>query len=1228
MAPGSDGDDEELVEIELEEELPPPLPPERARTVPVLPVGAAPPVVAEETTADDDIVADIVEVRQPMAEAAEEDARADRRLYEAEADAAAATAPARRAVLLLEAARLVDGPPAEVLEATRRAFAADPGLPVALWPLRRLLAAGGHWQELSDSYAAAADACAPSAAANATARAYLADLRVERGRVLEDHLDRDADAIASYRQALHAVPDHVGALLALLLVGARRQEAEVIAPALAGLARRAGGAQHAALAIEEARAWRPTGADGAGRALAVLEAELAGAGGEASPQPSSALLVELESLTAADVPPDVALRALAELARRSAVLDVGFAVALWRERARLALRRTDEPGVALESLDEAARLEPTHPIVALERLQLAAALGRGDVVDAMAAEMLDVAADDDQAVDVALLHAELASRGGRDAAVRATLEHARVQARRGERGDLRALEMALAVRRRDAEALHAALVDEAGRATGRVGADVAAAAGALVGAGAIRQWRLDDVAGAEQLYRRALERSPTHAPALHALVALLETDGRGADAAALLETALTRAAAITTMFEVWAREMLVSIHADEMGEPAKALEHQWRLVELAPKDVGRRVRLADIDLHGTLTASARTRSTTCWRWPRGRAIRRSRSRSRSRPGARCWPGRRIAQRARGAAMLRALAAVDASGLAASGRANADVVRGAGRGGRRGGRRRRGGRAGRGGARDALPPRPSPRGRRPLRRGAGRADAVALGGGSAGARLELRAGAAFGRGDPRGRHAVRGDRGRRTTCSATGVRPPRARGSAGARRRSARRRRDAPAHSSRSRRHRSRPRWRRRWRCCAIAATDRGRRPTRCRRPPHARWRRRAPTNRCLAANAAREAALVRAAVGTADAATSTTREPTSAGAGARRHGDRQLAGGIARVGAAAVADALLDWCRWRARAPHGRRAAVDRGRAGAGGCARAAGGPGRGRSGGAAGLGAGAHRAALAPALSDLPVPPDGAWPAERPDTRRARARRVGGAAGDRARAGRRARRRTARAAGDGAVGCTAPSSASTRSGWRRGPASGASRAPGATSWARRGRSRGWRRSCAIPRRRPRCSTRRRRRTSGQGASTTRSRRWPSASSCARRIRRRTCGLHGLLRDRPGRAGAGGAVRRAAVTPAGGGADDDVGAGRVVVRTRATPAAAAGEPRRGLRRLQGDLEDSSPNTAKRCTSWRAARWKTATPNRLPTGWCSSWPPRPTIPARPRRAWSWRRRTRR
>ena len=657
MAPGSDGDDDELVEIELEEEQPPPPPTERARGVP------APPA-ARDTSSDvdeDDIVADIVEVRQPMAEAAEQDARADRELFESEA--AAATDPARRAVLLLEAARLVDGPAAEVLAAARRAFAAAPGLPAALWPLRRLLAEGGHWQELADAYAAAADARAAAAADDERARAELADLRVERGRLLEDRLDRDADAIASYHQALHAVRDHAGALLALLIAGARRQDPAVIAPALAGLARRAGGAQHAALAIEEARAWRPTGGDGAARALAVLEAELAARGDTALP---ASLLVELESLTAADVPADVALRALGELARLAAPIDPGFAVALWRERARLALRRLEEPAVALESLDEAARLEPTHPVLAWERLQLAESLGRGEQVDAMAAEMLDAAGDDDHAVDLALLHAELAARAGRDESVRATLEHARVRARRGERGDVRALELALAVRRRDPQALHDALVDEAGRATGRVGADVTSAAGALVAAGAIRQWRLDDVVGAEQLYRRALERSPTHAPALHALVALLEAAGRGQEAAELLETALTRAAAITTMFEVWAREKLVSIYADEIGEPARASEHQLRLVELAPKDVGRRVRLADINLSrrpgddGAHVAENLLALADLADDPAvGIALK-------VEAGRALLAGATDSQRARGVDLLRELVPIDASGLAASG----------------------------------------------------------------------------------------------------------------------------------------------------------------------------------------------------------------------------------------------------------------------------------------------------------------------------------------------------------------------------------------------------------------------------------------------------------------------------------------------------------------------------------------------------------------------------------
>src|SRR5262249_14540227 len=130
---------------------------------------------------------DIVEVRQPIVEAAETDARADR--VELDGEAAAATEPARRAVLLIEGARLVEaeGDGARALATAREAFAADPSLSVALWALRRLLSRAGQWQELADAYQTAADAV-PLAADLARGARTRADLLVEKGRLLEDRL--------------------------------------------------------------------------------------------------------------------------------------------------------------------------------------------------------------------------------------------------------------------------------------------------------------------------------------------------------------------------------------------------------------------------------------------------------------------------------------------------------------------------------------------------------------------------------------------------------------------------------------------------------------------------------------------------------------------------------------------------------------------------------------------------------------------------------------------------------------------------------------------------------------------------------------------------------------------------------------------------------------------------------------------------------------------------------
>ena len=291
-----------------------------------------------------------------------------------------------------------------------------------------------------------------------------------------------------------------------------------------------------------------------------------------------------------------------------AAVDRELAVALWRERARIQAQRLDAPAESLASLEEAARLDPAHSLVAMDRLQLVDALAGGAAADALAPELMAQAATDDEAVDLALLHAELAIRGGRDAAALASLQHLRVGGQRGARADLRALELVL---RDPGAGRHRAArrVPRRGRSGGGEGGRRGGVGGRCAG----RRRRPSDSggsrisSGAEALYRRALDRVATHAPATHALVDMLLTGGRAAEAAALLEKTLTWAADVSTMFEVWAREKIVAIYSDELGQPDKAAEHQRRLVELTPKDVERRVRLADIEMcrPGTVDLSKR-----------------------------------------------------------------------------------------------------------------------------------------------------------------------------------------------------------------------------------------------------------------------------------------------------------------------------------------------------------------------------------------------------------------------------------------------------------------------------------------------------------------------------------------------------------------------------------------------------------------------------------------------
>ena len=630
MPPGIDGDDEELFEIDVEIDGPPPLPsavaPESATgsTAEALPE-ALPESLADAgdtepnrglTPAEEpppgppDIleISDVVELQPPIVEAAADELADSLALYEAEA---AVADGGRRGPLLLELTRLrevqADDPAAQVgdrdenrsavLESARAAFSADPASMPGLWLLRRLLACTGGWEELETIYEQATQA--PSSAGDPRLRA---ELLLSRGRLLEDRLARADDALACYREALVAVPEHPGALLSLLLSGAQRQDAAMCAEALGGLARRAETpTARAALAIEEALAWRRSqAAHGADRALVVLEEEL---GRNDAGAPLGALLIELEALARSDVPAATAARALEDLARRVGQVDRGLAVALLRERAHLLRQQLTAPEAALEALDEAARLDPTHPVVAAERLELALLLDRRDAAGEIARAFLVAAEHDDEAVDFALVYAEaIFDPASPDPAVE-LLQSPRVQACRASRADLRALELALAVVRRDPAAVADAF---AAGADAQTHADSGSKVAALVAAGAVRAGALGQTEVASDLYRRAIDApgSPALArPALQALVSLQAAAGRIEEATATLESALAGprsspddATEADAAFETWARESLVAFYADELGAPGRAVPHQLRLVAMQPQERARRVRLCDLDL--------------------------------------------------------------------------------------------------------------------------------------------------------------------------------------------------------------------------------------------------------------------------------------------------------------------------------------------------------------------------------------------------------------------------------------------------------------------------------------------------------------------------------------------------------------------------------------------------------------------------------------------------------
>ena len=518
-------------------------------------------------------------------------------LYLAEAELADA---ARAAPLIHQAANLRDtalGDGGGALAAQRAALTRDPTFVAPLGPLRQLLVDRGAWDELAAVYEKLIRAGTFSPDARRSRR--VADLWIERGRILGDRLSRPDQAAVSYREATVASPDHAAAQLARLIEAARARDEEGVEAALAGLIDCADEAeQRAALAAELARVQRlapttvpasaPAADAGAGgpasdragpaRALATLRQALAGLGEGTS---AAGLVGELEELARLHDHPVVQVGALEELVRAPTVGPAATRVALHRERARILRDVLHDLEGAHAALAEARRLIPEHPLLTTDMLDVADQLGS---VDLLAKTVETSAIPQDELLSAARLVEALRRAGKANDALELVRKYGD-----GWAADPSSSSAIAALVSRIA--LHAETGDAIGLADafeteGERGQGIAAAH-AMLRAATLRELVLHDARHAETLYRKALTQQPGYAPAVDALEELLRADARWEELAELLGGDLAALAPgdAQAARRRYLLEALVGLHRDRLASPARALVFQRERVALDPSDL-------------------------------------------------------------------------------------------------------------------------------------------------------------------------------------------------------------------------------------------------------------------------------------------------------------------------------------------------------------------------------------------------------------------------------------------------------------------------------------------------------------------------------------------------------------------------------------------------------------------------------------------------------------------
>ena len=470
-----------------------------------------------------------------------------------------------------------------------KSLRSDPTFQPTAWALRRQFSRHGLWENLMRVIEAEARF------ASNTRSQDRADLLLERALLCTQHLGKPEQGLQSLNEALQVDPRHRAAWVALVEHALWHQLPGDVERAFEGLLATARSSTETAawtMALAEWLASPGVSHSGSHAALAVdvlVRAIDAGAG-------DPAVLATLDRLSLGATDERLRMAALDAFAKGlstqsgNAEAEATQMLAL-REKARRLVASGNLPAAA-SALDQALALEPEHPVIAADRLDLAVLEGRMDVFDMWPTHS--------RAPEV---HAEL------------LLRRADMAARQGAWGEAMGalaavppevqLDDLIFVERvrtwgglQDAHGLAEAYEAQAHALLARIdaladGGKVAhEVAHQYVRAGSIWESELSDSVRAEALYNSALGVVPSYRPAQEGLASVFTRDGRWEKLVELVASDATTAASSGRASAL--RESLVLLNRDLLSDLPAALAAQAALVAADGEDPRTLFRWLDI----------------------------------------------------------------------------------------------------------------------------------------------------------------------------------------------------------------------------------------------------------------------------------------------------------------------------------------------------------------------------------------------------------------------------------------------------------------------------------------------------------------------------------------------------------------------------------------------------------------------------------------------------------